>query len=67
MDYNAKYWKSKSSAKSAENKELNKRLKEVKAGRENWKMKYKAAKQEAVEYKKELDSIKKKIEKILGK
>lgn len=65
MDYNAKFWKSKSVKKSAENKELKKRIKEIKKGRESWKAKYKLKSEEALKYKKELDSIKKKIVKIL--
>jgi hypothetical protein len=66
MDYNAKFWKSKAALRNAENKELKKRIKEIINGRENWKAKYKLKNDEALTYKKELDSIKKKIEKILS-
>ena len=67
MDYNAQYWKSKSTARNAENKELKKRIKEIKKGRENWKAKYKLKNREAIDYRNEINSIKKKIEKILKK
>jgi hypothetical protein len=66
MDYNAQFWKSKSTARNAENKELKKRIKEITNGRENWKAKYKLKNEEAFAFKKELDAIKKKIEKILS-
>jgi hypothetical protein len=66
MDYNAQFWKSKSTARNAENKELKKRIKEIINGRENWKFKYKLKNEEALAFKKELDSIKKKIERILS-
>jgi hypothetical protein len=67
MDSNALFWKSKAAQKSAENKELKKRIKEVIYGRENWKQKYKLRNEEVINYKREIDSIKKKIEKILSK
>jgi len=67
MDSNALFWKSKAAQKSAENKELKKRIKEVIYGRENWKEKYKLRNEEVINYKREIDSIKKKIEKILSK
>lgn len=67
MDSNALFWKSKAAQKSAENKELKKRIKEVINGRENWKAKYKLRNEEVINYKREIDSIKKKIEKILSK
>ena len=67
MDSNTLFWKSKASQKSAENKELKKRIKEVIYGRENWKEKYKLRNEEVINYKREIDSIKKKIEKILSK
>ncbi len=65
MDYNAKFWKSKAVVRNAENKELKKRINEIKNGRESWKVKYKLKSDEALKYKKELDSIKKKVDKIL--
>lgn len=67
MDYNAKFWKSKAVIRNAENKELKKRINEIKNGRESWKAKYKLKSDEALKYEKELDSIKKKVEKILRK
>ena len=67
MDYNALYWKSKSVSRNKENKELKKRIKELKSSRESWKEKYKKASSNAFLYKTELDSIKKKIEKIVKK
>ncbi|MDA3952533.1 MAG: hypothetical protein PF485_02730 [Bacteroidales bacterium] len=65
MDYNAQYWKSRSVRRNAENKELKKRIKELKASRESWKNKYKQKTEEALLYKTEINGIKKKIEKIL--
>jgi len=66
MDYNTQFWKSKATDRSAEIKELKKRIEEVKIGREKWKAKYKKSSEEILKYKKELDSIKKKIVKILS-
>lgn len=65
MNYNAQFWKSKAVTRNAENKELKKRIKEIKTGREKWKAKYKLKSVEALKYKNEINSIKKKIEKIL--
>jgi len=65
MDYNAQFWKSKSVTRNRENKELKKRIKELKFSRDKWKDKYMKKNNEAVVYKNELDSIKKKIEKII--
>ncbi|MCP3923112.1 MAG: hypothetical protein GY714_11055, partial [Desulfobacterales bacterium] len=59
MDYNAQYWKSKSVTRNAENKELKKRIKEIKIGREKWKVKYKLKSEEVLKYKKEINAIKK--------
>jgi hypothetical protein len=67
MDYNVQFWKSKAVSKNRDNKELKKRINEIKAGRESWKSKYKIKSGEASRYKNELDSIKKKIEKIIKK
>lgn len=67
MDYNAQFWKSKAVSRNAENKELKKRIKELKGSRESWKQKYKEKSMLSSLYKKELDSIKKKIEKIVMK
>jgi len=65
MNYNAQFWKSKAVTRNAENKELKKRIKEIKNGREKWKVKYKLKSVEALKCKNEISSIKKKIEKIL--
>lgn len=65
MDYNAMFWKSKAVSRNAEIKELKKRIKEITLGRESWKAKYKLKSEETLKYKKELDSIKKKIMKVL--
>lgn len=67
MDYNAQYWKSKAVNRNAENKELKKRIKELKASRDAWKNKYKEKSALSTLYKKELDMIKKKIEIIIKK
>jgi len=67
MDSNAIFWKLKASQRSAENKELKKRIVEITNGRESWKAKYKLRNGEVMNYKREIDSIKKKIEKILSK
>lgn len=67
MDSNAAFWKRKSTLKSKEIKALKKRIKEISDGREHWKSKSKENVQFANKYKKELDSIKKKIENILIK
>ena len=65
MDYNAQFWKTKAVTRNLENKELKKRIKELKFSRDKWKGKYMKKKDESLVYKKELDSIKKKIEKIV--
>jgi hypothetical protein len=67
MDYNALYWKSKSVQRNAENKELKKRIIEITDSRNSWKEKYKEKRNEAEIYKTEINSIKKKIEKIMSK
>lgn len=64
-NYNAIFWKSKSVHRNAENKELKKRIKELVASRDAWKGKYKAKRDLAEKYNKEIELIKKKIEKIL--
>jgi molecular chaperone GrpE (heat shock protein) len=65
MDYNALYWKSKSVKRNAENKELKKRIKELKSSRESWKSKYKQKSEEVLLCKNEINNIKKKLKKIL--
>lgn len=63
-NYNAQYWKSRSVLRNAENKELKKRIKELKKSRDNWKTKYKEKSVTASKYEKEIADIKKKIEKM---
>jgi hypothetical protein len=65
MDYNTIFWKTKAVERNAENKALKKRIKEIIEGRDNWKKKYFKAKEETSKYKNEINSIKKKIEKML--
>ena len=64
-DYNAKYWKSRSVRRNAENKELKKRIKELKLSRDKWKQKYMNKKTQLEKTEKEIRSIKKTIEKIM--
>ena len=65
IDHNAAYWKSKAVRRNKENKELKKRIKELVASRNLWKGKHKANKELAGRYSKEIELIKKKLEKIL--
>ena len=65
-DYNAKYWKSRSVRRNAENKELKKRIKELKVSRDKWKQKYMNKKAQLEETEKEVRAIKEKIEKIVN-
>ena len=58
-------WKKLAISRRLENKELNKRLAETKAGREKWKVKAQAHKYRADNLQRELELIKKKLEKIL--
>lgn len=66
IDYNARYWKSRSVKRNAENKELKKRIKELKAGRDNWKKKYMLKRDQFMKVDIEISSIKKTIEKIVN-
>ena len=65
-DYNVKYWKSRSVKRNAENKELKKRIEELKASRNNWKNKYMLKRDQFKKVEKEISSIKKTIEKIVS-
>ncbi len=65
-DYNVKYWKSRSVKRNAENKELKKRIEEIKASRNNWKNKYMLKRDQLKKIEKEISSIKKTIEKIVS-
>lgn len=67
MDYNTIFWKSKAVQRNADNKALKKRIAEIIEGRDNWKIKYQKVKDEAEKYKKDINFIKKKVEKILEK
>ena len=65
MDYNAIFWKSKAVRRNQEIKELKKRIAETKKGRDAWKAKYMIKSTELAKSSHELNSIKKKLEKIL--
>jgi peptidoglycan hydrolase CwlO-like protein len=67
MDYNTIFWKTKAVQRNADNKALKKRIAEIIEGRDNWKKKYHKSKDETEKYKKEINFIKKKIEKIFEK
>ena len=58
-------WKEKAIARRLENKELNKRCKEIMRGRDNWKEKYMKQKGRADKLEHELGLIKKKLNVIL--
>lgn len=58
-------WKKLAISRRLENKELNKRLVEIKTGREKWKAKAQTHKNRADNLQRELELIKKKLEKIL--
>lgn len=58
-------WKHKAVSRNAEIKELKKRSKENITARERWKAKYMRQKIESDKFKREIESIKKKIELIL--
>ena len=60
-----KMWREKAVSRSAEIKELKKRIKEKEIGRDKWKEKYKLQKSIAEKYKNEIETIKKKIENLL--
>lgn len=57
-------WRTKAVERREENKELKKRIKENKASRENWKQKYMKEKDRADKSEKELQVIKKKLQKL---
>lgn len=57
-------WRTKAVERREENKELKKRIKEKNASRENWKQKYKKEKARADESEKQLQMIKKKLQKL---
>ncbi len=58
-------WKSKAIARRLENKELKKRLKEVKHSRSNWKAKSMCLQSTVNNYKKEIEQIKKTLHRII--
>ncbi|MFH0866506.1 MAG: hypothetical protein V1904_09930, partial [Bacteroidota bacterium] len=66
-NYNAQFWKAKAAAKAAIIKSLGKRIKELITSRDKWKNKYLAERKDCEKYKKELVSIKKKIERIVSR
>ncbi len=57
-------WKQKAIERRLENKELYKRVKELKRSRDKWKYKYVEEKKHAYTFKQELTLIKKKLTKI---
>lgn len=59
-------WKEKAITRRLENKELNKRRKELISSRDNWKGKYMLQKQRADRLQHELKLIKKKLNEILN-
>lgn len=60
-------WKQRAIERRLENKELNKRRKELTTSRDNWKHKYMQQKQRTSQLEKELERIKKKLNEILTK
>lgn len=58
-------WRDKAVSRREENKELNKRIKEITQGRETWKVKAITHKKEIVDLKIEIFNIKKKLKKII--
>lgn len=60
-------WKEKAIARRIENKELNKRRKELVISRNNWKRKYMEQKERADFLEKEISTIKKKLNEIILK
>ncbi len=62
-----KVWKKRAIARRLENKELNKRRKELTLSRDNWKSKYVFQKQRVDRLEHELELIKKKLNGILEK
>jgi len=58
-------WRDKAVARREENKELNKRINEIKQGRETWKAKAMSHNKEIKDLKLEIINIKKKLKKIL--
>lgn len=65
MEDNAN-WRQKALARRVENKELNKRIKELKASRDNWKNKYQKYKEKSDFLESEIQKIKKKLVEIIG-
>lgn len=62
-----KVWKKKAIARRLENKELNKRRRELILSRDNWKSKYLFQKERVDRLQHELELIKKKLNRILEK
>lgn len=59
-------WRQKALARRVENKELRKRIKELKASRDNWKNKYLTHKEKSDFLEFEIQKIKKKLVEIIG-
>ena len=58
-------WRQKAVQRQKQNKEMKKRLKEVKASRENWKMKSMMNKEVIIKLENEIERIKKNLTKII--
>ncbi len=63
--HSADKWKVKAIERRIANKELQKRRKELKASRENWKNKYKHQKERADGFEQELRRLKKKLKDLI--
>lgn len=66
IEDNNNYWKQRAIDRRMENKAIKKRVKELIIGRDGWKTKYIKSKEEKVFYEKELKTIKKKLNDIIG-
>lgn len=67
MEEKENIWREKALNRRVENKELHKRIKELKESRDNWKQKYVAQKQKSDLFVQQIDAIKKKLNEIIGK
>lgn len=67
IENNNSTWKQKAIARRLENKELNKRRKELALSRDKWKTKFMAQKERADYFESEVSAIKKKLSTIAAK
>lgn len=58
-------WKDKAVRRQKENKELHKRIREIKEGRDKWKEKFQKDREVTIKLEKEIDRIKKNLGKII--